>query len=68
VWAHHVPEPFESRRFGEVASHDINYQPGCLAILDTETSTLTPVTEEWLTTSRAKDFDPDTWFQNFASS
>lgn len=26
------------------APHDINYQPGCLATLDTETSILTPVT------------------------
>jgi hypothetical protein len=50
------------------APHDINYQPGCLAALDTETSILTPVTEEWLTTSRAKNFDPDTWFENFTSS
>ncbi len=45
--------------------HDINYQPGCPAILDTESSTLTPVTEEWLTTSRAKNFDPDTWSEKF---
>jgi Icc-related predicted phosphoesterase len=50
------------------APHDINYQPGCLATLDTETSALTPVTEQWLTTSRAKKFDPDTWFENFVSS
>jgi Icc-related predicted phosphoesterase len=50
------------------APHDINYRTGCLAILDTETSTLTPVTDEWLTASRAKNFDPDTWFENFTSS
>ena len=50
------------------APHDINYQPGCLATLDTETSILTPVTEEWLTTSRVKKFDPDTWFENFTSA
>lgn len=50
------------------APHDINYRPGCLVILDTETSTLTPVTDEWLTTSRAKNFDPDTWFENFTLS
>ena len=50
------------------APHDINYQPGCLTTLDTETSILAPVTDEWLTTSRAKNFDPDTWFENFTSS
>ena len=48
-------------------SHDINYQLGCPAILDTESSTLTPVTEEWLTTSRAKNFDLDTWFEKVTS-
>ena len=48
--------------------HDITYRPGCIAILDTEAGTLEPVTDEWLTRSHAKDFDPDVWFENFTSS
>ena len=47
--------------------HDVTYRPGCLAVLDTETDALTPVTDEWLVRSNAKGFDPEIWFENFTS-
>ena len=75
---HHINGPRLSGRTaslslsGLVASprwepHDKMYQPGCIAVLDTETGTLEAVTEEWLTRSNARDFDPDIWFENFTS-
>lgn len=43
------------------------FRQGCLAVLDTTTSTLVPVTGSWLSEFDTKGFDFDSWYETFNS-
>ena len=75
---HHVSGPRRNGRTtswtlsGLVASArwypELNgFELGCLAVLDTDTGTLRPITDEWMADFDTKSFDFDSWFEGFHS-
>ena len=75
---HHVSGP---RRYGQTTSWTLSalvasarwypelngFELGCLAVLDTDTGTLRPITDEWMADFDTKSFDFDSWFEGFRS-
>ena len=75
---HHVSGP---RRRGQTTSWTLSglvasarwypelngFELGCLAVLDTDTGTLRPITDEWMAEFDTKSFDFDSWFEDFIS-
>ncbi len=73
---HHLSGP---RRYGQTTSWtlsglvassrwypDLNgFEPGCLAVLDTDTKSLRPIADEWMAHFDTKSFDFDSWFDEF---
>ena len=43
------------------------FRMGCLAVLDTDTWFLQPITDSWLHDFYTRGFDFDSWFESFAS-
>ena len=43
------------------------FELGCLAVLDTDTGTLRPITDEWMAGFDTKTFDFDSWLEGFKS-